>query len=111
VTLTRPDATVVPEIGFWMPIVPEQVFGKQNVAKFPNNSGWVSAGPYRLTSVAKGQSYTFERVTPYPFAPNQTPTMQRVVFRVYPDINTDFRSTFRATTSRTSSTASPARCW
>ena len=89
VTLTRPDATVVPEIGFWMPIVPEQVFGKQNVAKFPNNSRWVSAGPYRLTSVAKGQSYTFERVTPYPFAPNQTPTMQRVVFRVYPDINTE----------------------
>jgi peptide/nickel transport system substrate-binding protein len=89
VTLTRPDATVVPEIGFWMPVVPEQVFGKQNVAKFPNNSKWVSAGPYRLTNVAKGQSYTFERVTPYPFAPSQTPTMQKVVFRVYPDINTE----------------------
>ena len=89
VTLTRPDATVVPEIGFWMPVVPEQVFGSKNVAKFANNSNWVSAGPYRLTSVAKGQSYTFERVTPYPFAPDQTPTMQKVVFRVYPDVNTE----------------------
>jgi peptide/nickel transport system substrate-binding protein len=89
VTLTRPDATVVPEIGFWMPVVPQQVFGKQSVAKFPNNSNWVSAGPYRLTAVAKGQSYTFERVKPYPFAPDSTPTMQRIVFRVYPDINTE----------------------
>lgn len=89
-TLSRPDATVVPEIGFWMPVVPEQVFGKAgSVATFANNSDWVSAGPYRLTKAAKGQSYTFERVTPYPFAPNNTPTMSKIVFRVFPDVNTE----------------------
>jgi peptide/nickel transport system substrate-binding protein len=89
VSLIRPDATVVPEVGFWMPIIPQQSFGGQNVGKYPNNSNWVSAGPYRLTSVAKGQSYTFERVAPYPFAPSGTPTAEKIVFRVYPDINTE----------------------
>jgi peptide/nickel transport system substrate-binding protein len=89
-TLTKPDATVVPEVGFWGNVVPEHVFGKAgSVAKFANNANWVSAGPYRLTKVVKGQSYTLERVTPYPFAPGGTPTMRRIVYKVYPDINTE----------------------
>ena len=28
-------------------------------------------------------------MTPYPFAPNGTPTLSKIVFRVYPDINTE----------------------
>jgi peptide/nickel transport system substrate-binding protein len=88
--LTRPDATVVTEVGFWMNVVPKHVFDPAgSVAKFANNSNWVSAGPYKLTSVAKGQSYTLERVTPYPFAPGNTPTLAKVVYRVYPDVNTE----------------------
>lgn len=90
ITLKKPDSTVVPEVGFWMRIVPEHVFSTVgNVGTFANNSNWVSAGPYKLVNVAKGQSYTLERVTPYPMAPNGTPTMQKVVFRVYPDVNTE----------------------
>jgi peptide/nickel transport system substrate-binding protein len=89
VKLKKPDATVIPEAGFWMPIIPQQSFGDQDVGKYPNNKDWVSAGPYRLTTVAKGQSYTFERVKPYPFAPDNTPTAEKIVFRVYPDINTE----------------------
>lgn len=90
VTLSRPDATVIPEIGFWGNVVPEHVFSKAgSVATFANDSSWVSAGPYRLTNVARGQSYTLERVTPYPFAPEGTPSASKVVFRVYPDINTE----------------------
>jgi peptide/nickel transport system substrate-binding protein len=88
--LKRPDATVVTEVGFWMNVVPKHVFEKAgSVATFANNANWVSAGPYKLVSVAKGQSYTLERVTPYPFAPNGTPTLAKVVYRVYPDINTE----------------------
>ncbi|MGH8867453.1 MAG: ABC transporter substrate-binding protein [Actinomycetes bacterium] len=89
-TLTKPDATLVPEIGFWGNVVPEHVFGKvPSVAKFANDSDWVSAGPYRLTKVAKGQSYTLKRVTPYPFAPGGTPKVGKVVYKVYPDVNTE----------------------
>jgi peptide/nickel transport system substrate-binding protein len=88
--LKRPDATVVGEVGFWMNVVPKHVFEPAgNVATFANNSNWVSAGPYRLTDVAKGQSYTLERVTPYPFAPDNTPTVAKIVYRVYPDVNTE----------------------
>jgi peptide/nickel transport system substrate-binding protein len=89
-TLSRPDATVVPEVGFWGNVVPEHVFGKAgSVAKFANDSNWVSAGPYKLTKVVKGQSYTMDRVTPYPFAPGGKPTVARIVYKVYPDINTE----------------------
>ncbi|MEV4755905.1 ABC transporter substrate-binding protein [Micromonospora sp. NPDC049559] len=88
--LKRPDSTVVGEVGFWMNVVPKHVFESAgSVAKFANNANWVSAGPYRLTTVAKGQSYTLERVTPYPFAPGGTPTVAKIVYRVYPDINTE----------------------
>ena len=88
--LKRADSTVVTEVGFWMNVVPRHVFGKAgSVATFANASNWVSAGPYRLTSVAKGQSYTLERQTPYPFAPGGKPTVAKVVYRVYPDINTE----------------------
>ncbi|WP_238008754.1 ABC transporter substrate-binding protein [Dactylosporangium sp. AC04546] len=88
--LKRPDSTVVTEVGFWMNVVPKHVFEPAgSVAKFANNSNWVSAGPYKLTTVAKGQSYTLERVTPYPFAPKNTPTVAKIVYRVYPDVNTE----------------------
>jgi peptide/nickel transport system substrate-binding protein len=88
--LTHADSTVVGEVGFWMNVVPQHIFEPAgSVAKFANNSNWVSAGPYKLTSVAKGQSYTLERVTPYPFAPNSTPTVSKIVYRLYPDINTE----------------------
>jgi peptide/nickel transport system substrate-binding protein len=88
--LKQPDSIVVPEVGFWMTVVPEHVFSKHpKMDDFPNNSDWVSAGPYKLSSIAKGQSYTMERVTPYPLAPNGTPSLSKVVFKVYPDVNTE----------------------
>jgi peptide/nickel transport system substrate-binding protein len=88
--LSAPDSTVVSEVGFWMNVVPEHVFEPHgSVATFANTSDWVSAGPYKLVSVAKGQSYTMDRVTPYPFSPNNTPTVSKIVYRVYPDVNTE----------------------
>lgn len=88
--LSRPDGTFLTNIGFWMPIVPEHVFSKgKTVQGFANDSNWVSAGPYRLTEVDRGQRYVMERVTPYPLAPDDTPTLKQVVFRVYPDVNTE----------------------
>ncbi|GIL34825.1 ABC transporter substrate-binding protein [Phycicoccus sp. DTK01] len=90
VSLTRPDSIVVPEVGFWMTVVPEHVFSKHaTIDDFANDADWVSAGPYRLKTVAKGQSYTLERVEGYPLAPNGKPTLAAVEFKVYPDVNTE----------------------
>ena len=88
--LAKPDSIVVPEVGFWMNVVPEHVFGKQpKMDDFANNSDLVSAGPYRLSTVAKGQSYTLDRVESYPLAAGGKPSLAKVVFKVYPDVNTE----------------------
>jgi peptide/nickel transport system substrate-binding protein len=93
ITLTQPDTSIVEEIGFWGNIVPRHVFEKaDSVATFANDGkdgGWVSAGPYRLTNVQVGQSYTMDRVTPYPLVAGGTPIAAKVVFRVFPDVNTE----------------------
>jgi peptide/nickel transport system substrate-binding protein len=92
-TLTKPDSSIVEEIGFWGNIVPKHVFEKaESVATFPNDGsdgGWVSAGPYKLTKVQIGQSYTLERVEDYPLVEGGTPLSASVVYRVFPDINTE----------------------
>jgi peptide/nickel transport system substrate-binding protein len=96
VKLTQPDASVIPEIGFWGNVVPQHVFEPAgSVATFANdgkNGGWVSAGPYVLTTVQQGQSYTMERVANYPLAPDGKPRSAKVVYRVYPDVNTEILS-------------------
>ncbi len=90
VALIKPDSTVVNEIGFWGNVVPEHVFSKAgSVAKFANDKNWVSAGPFLLTNVVKGQSYTMNAVKSYPLAPGGAPKASKVVYRVYPDVNTE----------------------
>jgi peptide/nickel transport system substrate-binding protein len=88
--LSRPDGTFLTSLGFWFPIVPAHVFGKApSVQEFANDSDWVSAGPYRLVSVRKGDRYVLEAVDQYPLAPGGKPTLDRVIFRVYPDVNSE----------------------
>jgi peptide/nickel transport system substrate-binding protein len=85
-TFTRPDGTFLDNVGFWLPIVPKHVFEKApSVQRFANDAAWVSAGPYRLTRVERGQRYVMERVDS--FGPGR-PAVREVVFRVYPDVNT-----------------------
>src|SRR5690606_39757060 len=68
--LSKPDTSIIEEIGFWGNIVPKHVFSKaDSVAKFANDGkggGWTSAGPYLLKEVQAGQSYTLDRVDNYP---------------------------------------------
>lgn len=92
--LSQPDSSVIPEIGFWGNIVPQHVFEPAgSVAKFANNGadgkGWVSAGPYVLTNVQRGQSYTLERVNNYPLVPGGKPGPSKIVYKVLPDVNTE----------------------
>ncbi|TDD70171.1 ABC transporter substrate-binding protein [Jiangella aurantiaca] len=89
-TLNRPDGAFLSSIGFWMPIVPAHVFGQApTVADFANDSNWVSAGPFVLTQVERGQRYVLEAVDDYPLAEGGRAALDRVVFRVYPDVNTE----------------------
>ena len=96
IKLSQPDASVVPEIGFWGNVVPQHVFEPAgSVATFANdgsNGGWVSAGPYVLTDLQRGQSYTLERVDNYPPVEGGKPKAAKVVYRVYPDVNTEILS-------------------
>lgn len=91
-TLSHPDATVIGEFGFWASIVPEHVFSKHgSVAKFANDKpeDWVSAGPYVLTKVEQGQRYTLERVQSYPLVKGGVPGPAKVVYAIYPDVNSE----------------------
>lgn len=85
--LSRPDGTFLDNVGFWLPIVPKHVFEKApSVQKFANDKDWVSAGPYKLTKVERGQRYIMDRVDD--FGPGR-PIVKQVVFRVFPDVNTE----------------------
>lgn len=93
ITLTQPDSSIVEEIGFWGNVVPQHVFEPAgSVAEFANDGsdgGWVSAGPFLLTNVQVGQSYTLERVEDYPLVEGGTPIPAKIVYRVFPDVNTE----------------------
>ncbi|WP_369053436.1 ABC transporter substrate-binding protein [Kineococcus terrestris] len=92
-TMENPDSSLVDEIGFWGCIVPQHVFEPAgSIAEFSNDGsagGWVSAGPYVLTDVQVGQSYTFQRVETYPLVEGGVPVAASVVYRVFPDVNTE----------------------
>jgi peptide/nickel transport system substrate-binding protein len=93
IELSTADSSIVDEIGFWGNVVPKHVFEKaDSVATFPNDGadgGWVSAGPYLLTEVQVGQSYTMERVDDYALVDGGKPLAARVIYRVFPDVNTE----------------------
>ncbi|HEY0187927.1 MAG TPA: ABC transporter substrate-binding protein [Cellulomonas sp.] len=93
ITLTEPDTSLIEEIGFWGNIVPQHVFEPAgSVAEFANDGsdgGWVSAGPYVLTDVQVGQSYTLERTDSYPLVDGGVAIPATIVYRVLPDTNTE----------------------
>ncbi|OZM78024.1 peptide ABC transporter substrate-binding protein [Pseudonocardia sp. MH-G8] len=89
-TLGRPDGAFLSSVGFWMPIVPEHVFGRgEAVGQFANDADWVSAGPFVLREVQRGQRYVLDAVQNYPLADAGRPWLDQVEFRVYPDVNTE----------------------
>lgn len=92
-TLSTPDSSIIDEIGFWGMVVPQHVFEPAgSIAEFANDGsdgGWVSAGPFLMTDAQAGQSYRLERTENYPLATNGMANVSEVVFRVYPDVNTE----------------------
>ncbi|GAA1606640.1 ABC transporter substrate-binding protein [Kribbella hippodromi] len=113
IKLSKPDASLIPEIGFWGNVVPQHVFEPAgSVASFANdgkNGGWVSAGPYVLKTVQRGQSYTMERVDNYPLVPGGKPKAAKVVYRVYPDVNAEILSLKNGDVDAIANTLPPAQ--
>ena len=87
-TLKHVNGPFLGGIGFWMPIVPAHVFGKvDSVKSFANDKDWVSAGPFRLVSVERGQRYVMQRTERYPLAAGGRANVEEIEFRVFPDVN------------------------
>lgn len=91
--LTQPDSSIVEEIGFWGVVVPQHVFEPQgSIAEFANDGsdgGWVGMGPFIMSDFQVGQHYTLKRVEEYPLVEGGVPGPAEVVYRVYPDVNTE----------------------
>ncbi|MDQ0645803.1 ABC transporter substrate-binding protein [Microbacterium murale] len=91
--LTQPDSSIIEEIGFWGVVVPKHVFEpKGSIADFANDGsdgGWVGMGPFVLEEFQVGQHYTLARVDDYPLVDGGVPGPAEVVYRVYPDVNTE----------------------
>ncbi|SFZ85567.1 peptide/nickel transport system substrate-binding protein [Devosia enhydra] len=86
--LSRPDSTFLTNFGFWMPIVPKHAFPEiGSVGTFANDSNWVSAGPFLLTEVERGQRYLLKAVENYPLVETGRANIDEVEFRVFPDVN------------------------
>lgn len=92
-SLTQPDSSIIDEIGFWGVVVPQHVFEPQgSIAEFANDGsdgGWVGMGPFVLDDFQVGQHYTLKRVEDYPLVEGGIPGPAEVVYRVYPDVNTE----------------------
>lgn len=91
--LVAPDSSIIDEIGFWGVVVPKHIFEPQgSIADFSNDGsdgGWVGLGPFVMSDFQVGQHYTLERVEKYPLVEGGVPGPAKVVFRVYPDVNTE----------------------
>jgi len=91
--LTQPDSSIIEEIGFWGVVVPQHIFEPQgSIADFANDGsddGWVGMGPFVLDEFQVGQHYTLKRVEDYPLVDGGVPGPAEVVYRVYPDVNTE----------------------
>ncbi|MEV8251516.1 ABC transporter substrate-binding protein [Microbacterium sp. NPDC076768] len=92
-TLTQPDSSIIDEIGFWGVVVPKHIFEPQgSIAEFANDGsdgGWVGMGPFVMSDFQVGQHYTLDRVEDYPLIDGGVPGPAEVVYRVYPDVNTE----------------------
>ncbi|WP_433676564.1 ABC transporter substrate-binding protein [Microbacterium gorillae] len=91
--LSQPDSSIIEEIGFWGVVVPQHVFEpKGSIATFANDGkdgGWVGLGPFIMSDFQVGQHYTLKRVDSYPLVDGGVPGPAEVVYRVYPDVNTE----------------------
>ncbi len=86
--LKRPYPGFIGTFGFWQRIVPKHIFSEiENIREFTNKNP-VGLGPFQLVEFKRGQYYTLESVDEWFDSPEGRPYLNKVTFRVYPDVNT-----------------------
>jgi peptide/nickel transport system substrate-binding protein len=86
--LKEPSVSFAPSAGFWLRVVPKHIWEKiQDPKQFANEKP-IGAGPFALVRYQRGQYYELEPVKQGFFVESGPPLIDKVIFKVYPDINT-----------------------
>lgn len=86
--LSKPNGPFLATIGFWLRVVPKHIWKDVEDPKRYPNMNPVGAGPFKLVDYRLGQYYELEAVDEWFDAPAGRPYLDKVIFKVYPDINT-----------------------
>lgn len=87
-TLNEPYVGFAGSIGYWVRIVPKHIWEKVDDPKSFDNSEAVGAGPFKLVEWKKGQYVELEAVDEWFAAEEGRAYLDKVIFRIFPDINT-----------------------
>lgn len=87
-TLKGPYPAFPGAIGYWVRIVPKHIWEKVDDPKTFENADPVGAGPFKLVKYEKGQYIELAAVDNWFAAPNGRPYLDKVIFKIYPDVNT-----------------------
>jgi peptide/nickel transport system substrate-binding protein len=74
--------------GYWVRIVPKHIWEKIDDPKNFDNPEPIGAGPFKLVKWERGQYVELEAVDEWFAAPEGKPYLDKVIFKIYPDINT-----------------------
>ncbi len=86
--LKSPSAVFAPSIGYWLKVVPEHVWSTVGSPKAYTNDKPVGAGPFKLTKYERGQYWELEPQGTHFTAPEGRPYLDKIQFRIFPDMNT-----------------------
>lgn len=87
--MNKPSPGFITGIGFWQKIIPKHIWENiDNIKEFQNNENVVGMGPFKLVEAKRGQYYILESVDEWFGSPEGKPYLDRIIYRVYPDLNT-----------------------
>lgn len=86
--LKKPSAVFATSIGYWLKVVPSHIWSTVGENKKFTNDKPIGAGPFKLTKYEKGQYWELEPQGETWMAPEKKPYVEKIQFRVYPDMNT-----------------------
>src|SRR5690625_1206952 len=87
-TLQEPYPAFPAVIGYWLRIVPKQIRENIEDPRTCSNDEHIGARPFKLDSREKGQHVEPEAVDEWFAASQGNPLLDKVTYKMYPDINT-----------------------
>ncbi|RNB87689.1 ABC transporter substrate-binding protein [Brevibacillus fluminis] len=86
--LKQPYPSFVGTVGYWIRIVPKHIWEKVSDPKNFDNKEPIGAGPFAFVKWEKGQYVELKAANEWFSAPERRPYLDKVIFKIYPDINT-----------------------